>query len=182
MSNLKLSIPMPSITTMRNISIEKLLDQWSLEGGLDLNEVKTKTLSADGLANLCYGFFTGSGFSVRAQSYWVNEDRKFREYFWAEVALSNINKILPNENIHLFFLSLSQDFPSPYKLTVSNDLIMLTIRFACDGLEPFYVQELIEGLLPAAQFTFEKFSEKAKGILTLVDQIKKDEIEDTNLH
>ena len=173
---------MPSITNTRKNCIEKFLDQWSIDGGLDLTEVKTKTQSVDGLANLCYGFFTGSGFSVRAQSYWVNEDSKFREYFWAEVALSNINKILLNENIHLFFLRLSQEFPSPYKLTVSEDLIMLTMRFACDGLEPFYVQELIDGLLPAAQFAFEKFSEKAKGILTLVDQIKKDEIEDTNLH
>jgi len=152
------------------IGFEQILDNWVLAGRLELNDVKEVKSVSDRPDEISYAFLAGAGFSVYIRLYFFIENGVSREYIWAESALVMANE---STKCDLFQWALVQNqrSPSPMKFALSEDLLVLSLRCAVDGLSAEYFSELIGGLLERSSKTYTELNEKF-GLPTALESLK----------
>jgi hypothetical protein len=157
-----------------HVELEDIMDSFVQDVGLDVEAVKRVETHPLGHRELGYAFNAG-GLSFRANIYWIDEDGLMRQYLWLEVA---ITKFEPASNTPLLVLALekNQGFPVPYKLSLSDDLLILSFRSAVDGLSTDYIIELIAGMLPFSEKILEDLRSAFGKIPTVLEAVRLEEI------
>ena len=138
-----------SVTQTVSVHVEDLMDGFVQDGGLDIEKYKMVETHPMGFRDVNYAFNTQENLSLRAHIYWFpdGEGGLMRQYFHMEIALT---KIVPASSTALLILALgkNQNVHAPIRLALSDDLLVLSSRFAVDGLHSEYIRDIVFGMIP----------------------------------
>lgn len=145
--------------TIPTVDVIDILDAWIVEGGLDLNEVKKeRPLSLD-KRDISYTFWIEPGFSCMTSVYWIEEDRQLRQFLLVEVALCKLQQSSKYEAME-FALKTNQGIPSPFKLALNDELIVLVLRVPIDGVTTEYLKGLVGSVMSCCSLLYQRIYEK----------------------
>jgi hypothetical protein len=136
---------------------EMIIDAWILEGGLELDDIKTEQPISHELKNFSYTF-NSELFSLEVRIYWVSEDNEIRQYIWIECCIGKLN--CNSEIAMRSLLETSREIPAPFKLALSDNFIVLVFRGPVEGFNPDFLQDLVEQIIPFASRIYEDLKEK----------------------
>lgn len=121
-------------------SLEVILDEYTVLGGIDLNLAKSHR-SDNGNNATTWCFYTSSGSLFRAMLYWVEEDGSSVPYLFAGHYLgdlpqnkSEILKYIAKSNMNIY---------DPLKFAVDENEVVLILRSRADKIETEYIRDLL---------------------------------------
>lgn len=165
MSARKLPNVQPQLEKTNAISA---IEAYLCAGGVNPESVKRlEPCGIPGKFNTVYDFVFDGGRLAKASSYWVKEGEVTREYLWLEVALCGIGRsTMPEIFQHL--ARRNRTFHGNFKLALADDenIVVLVVRCAADGLSTDYLPEVLGNLDPASARLKEELTEF--GITTVV--------------
>lgn len=137
-----------------NRDLEKVLDQYTLKGGLSLKAVKA-TRNDDGNEATTWSFYSANGYLFRAMTYVAAEANEAEPvpYLFVGLYLGNIESIADKQNFYEFLLNTNMTIFDPIRLSKDENEIVLSLRSRSDKVACDY----IETLLPVMNYVAEQF-------------------------
>ncbi len=145
--------------TIPTIDVIDILDAWIVEGGLELNEVKKERPLGLDKRDISYTFWIEPGFSCMTSVYWIEEDGQLRQFLLIEVALCKLQQSSKCEAME-FALKTNQGIPSPFKLALNEELIVLVLRAPIDGVTAEYLKGLVGSVVSCCSVVYRRIHEK----------------------